>query len=71
MARGYGCMKLDAAWRMIRRIRNPDKREYAIRYLEWLRGIGREPEERDMGVSCMAAQGVRMELYGIWHSRDA
>lgn len=66
MKKSYGNTKLDAAWRYMLAIRNPDKREYAIRYLDELRGVGEAVEPR--GLSCMACQEVRMRLHTIWHA---
>ena len=67
--KSYGSPRLDQAWRYILAIRNVDKREYAIRYLDELRGIG--PNVTHVGdaerlISCMAAQAVRMNLHAIW-----
>ena len=63
--KSYGSPKLDRAWRYIRRIRNFDKREYAIRYLDELRGIGPAVEPREL--SLMACQAVRLQLHAIWY----
>jgi hypothetical protein len=61
-----GNPKIDQAWRYALRIRNFDKREYAIQYLEYLRGHRDEPTE-PRELSCMGAQAVRMNLFGIFH----
>lgn len=53
----------DAAWKYIRRIRNVDKREYAIRYFNYLVGFSPDPEPH--GVSPMAARAIRMRLFAI------
>jgi hypothetical protein len=55
----------DDCWRYIRAIRNTDKREYAIRYLDYLRAYQPDPEPERMGLSTMAAQAVRMRLHEI------
>ena len=55
--------QVDAAWKYVLAIRNADKREYGIQYLEHLRGRQRDPEPS--GISTMAAQAVRMRLHAI------
>lgn len=57
----------DECWRYIKRIRNMQKREYAIQYLEYLRAYRRDDPEPD-GISLMAAQGVRLQLHKLLHS---
>ena len=52
-----------AAERYIYRMRNRDKREYALRYFNYLAGFSREPEPANLSV--MAAQAVRMRLHDI------
>ena len=56
-----------AAWRYVLAIRNTDKREYGIRYLEHL--FRNAPEPEPDGISTMAAQAVRMRLHDIWNPR--
>ena len=58
---------LDAAWRYVPGIRNPDKREYGIRYLETLKRDCCDPDPD--GISHMAAQAVRMRLHEICGGR--
>ncbi len=50
-------------YRYIRAIRNTDKREYAVRYLDYLRAYGADPEP--VNISYMAAQAVRMRLHQL------
>lgn len=54
----------DDCWRYIQAIRSVDKREYAIRYLDYLRA-GRKNDPDPVGISTMAAQAVRMRLYAM------
>jgi hypothetical protein len=58
-----------AAQGYIYRIRNTDKREYAIRYFNYLVGFTHEPEPANL--STMAAQAVRMTLYDICYPKEA
>jgi hypothetical protein len=51
-----------------KRMRNPAKRDYALRYIAWLAAggtnDGRTPEPRYApGLSAMAAQAVRIKVY--------
>lgn len=49
--------------RYIRAIRNQHKRDYAQRYLAYLRGeLRNEPQGSAAGISAMAAQAVRLQL---------
>ncbi len=57
--------ELNAAWRYIRAIRNTDKREYAVRYFDFLRGYGDEPEPMEFRLSYMGSQAARMRLHEI------
>ncbi len=58
-----------AARSYIDRIRNRDKREYAIRYFNYLAGFSHEPEV--INLSTMGAQAVRMQLHDIWNPKDS
>ena len=57
----------------INRIRNKDKRRYAQDYWRYLQGKGKSPKASTYNVSCMALQGVRLQLEnfkeGTCHSR--
>src|SRR5215472_6759152 len=71
--KSFGSPRLDQAWRYILAIRNVNKREYAIRYLDELRGIGPEItriHDAERLISCMAAQAVRMRLHAIWYPQE-
>ena len=56
-----------AARAYIGRIRNRDKKEYAIRYFNYLVGFSHEPEPANL--STMGAQAVRMQLHDIWNPK--
>ena len=56
--------KTAEARKYIARIRNERKRAYATAYFNHLVGFSHEPDEA--GLSCMAAQGVRMQLAAIY-----
>ncbi len=58
----------DLANKYIYRIRNTDKREYAIRYFNYLVGFSHEPEP--VNLSTMGAQAVRMQLHDICFPRE-
>lgn len=47
----------------LKRIRNPFKRSYGVKYWTWLSTGGQEPDYDD--ISYMAAQAVRMTLQDI------
>ena len=57
----------------IRQYRNADKRDFAIRYANWLLTgenrltCGAQQDEPDSGLQFMAAQAVRMDLRAIVH----
>ena len=46
----------------INRIRNEDKRRYAQDYWRYLQGKSKSPKASTYNVSCMALQGVRLQL---------
>jgi len=48
----------------IRKYRNADKRDYAIRYANWLL-TSTQDEEPTTGLSFMAKQAVRMDIRAI------
>jgi hypothetical protein len=52
--------KVQAAELYVKKIRNAAKKEYAVNYLNYLKGKGDEPESGNL--SYMAAQAVRMRL---------
>jgi hypothetical protein len=52
------------AARYMERIRNDNKRFYAVKYWNFLVGFDHEPEP--IGLGTMGAQAVRMTLDGIW-----
>ena len=54
--------RLEEAQRYIQGIRNPFKREYALKYLEFLKFEGPLEEPEHTKIGSIAAQAVRMHL---------
>lgn len=56
---------VEKARNYVNKIRNQGKRMYAAAFLGYLQGKRSEPNEKQYGISTMAAQAVRLELYDL------
>ena len=61
-------MNWDNMMGYIRRIRNTEKRRYALIYLEYLKSGAARFEEPQHTLSYMGAQSVRIAMRNIWEA---